>query len=93
MQRMGRRVGKLGAAVIFRTQLSGPAHGHAIAKHIQRTSEGLLQVETSSLYPALNSLEAKHWVTALWRVSDEGKPMRSAVGSGADPNPGRARLN
>ena len=35
------------------------AHGHAIAKHIQRTSEDLLQVETGSLYPALHRLEAK----------------------------------
>ena len=32
--------------LILRTLLAGPAHGHAIAKHIQRTSEDLLQVET-----------------------------------------------
>ena len=39
--------------LILRTLLPGPSHGHAIAKHIQRTSEDLLQVETGSLYPAL----------------------------------------
>ena len=44
--------------LILRTLLRGPAHGHAIAKHIQRTSEDLLQVETGSLYPALHRLEA-----------------------------------
>lgn len=38
--------------LILRTLLAGRAHGHAIAKHIQRTSEELLQVETGSLYPA-----------------------------------------
>jgi hypothetical protein len=44
--------------LILRTLLPAPAHGHAIAKHIQRTSEDLLQVETGSLYPALHRLEA-----------------------------------
>src|SRR5438309_526427 len=45
--------------LILRTLLRQPKHGHAIAKHIQRTSEELLQVETGSLYPALHRLEAK----------------------------------
>src|ERR1035438_6490959 len=39
--------------LILRTLLLGRTHGHAIAKHIERTSEDLLQVETGSLYPAL----------------------------------------
>src|SRR5216683_2600893 len=59
--------------LILRTLLAGPAHGHAIAKHIQRTSEDLLQVETGSLYPALHRLEAKGWVAASWELSDKGK--------------------
>lgn len=59
--------------LILRTLLSGPAHGHAIAKHIQRTSEELLQVETGSLYPALHRLEAKGWIAASWELSDKGK--------------------
>jgi transcriptional regulator len=59
--------------LILRTLLSGPTHGHAIAKHIQRTSEELLQVETGSLYPALHRLEAKGWIAASWELSDKGK--------------------
>jgi len=59
--------------LILRTLLAGRAHGHAIAKHIQRTSEDLLQVETGSLYPALHRLEAKGWVAASWELSDKGK--------------------
>src|SRR6202140_1428137 len=59
--------------LILRTLLTGPAHGHAIAKHIQRTSEDLLQVETGSLYPALHRLEAKGWIGASWELSDKGK--------------------
>ena len=59
--------------LILRTLLFGPTHGHAIAKHIQRTSEDLLQVETGSLYPALHRLEAKGLITASWELSDKGK--------------------
>src|SRR3954447_9942909 len=52
--------------LILRTLLFGPAHGHQIAKHIQRTTENLLQVEHGSLYPALHRLERHGWVTAKW---------------------------
>src|SRR5467141_654730 len=62
--------------LILRTLLAGPTHGHAIAKHIQRTSEDLLQVETGSLYPALHRLEAKGWIAASWDLSDKGKRAR-----------------
>jgi PadR family transcriptional regulator len=62
--------------LILRTLLPGPQHGHAIAKHIKRTSADLLQVETGSLYPALHRLEAKGWVAASWEISDKGKRAR-----------------
>ena len=62
--------------LILRTLVAGPTHGHAIAKHIQRTSEELLQVETGSLYPALHRLEAKGWIAASWELSDKGKRAR-----------------
>jgi len=62
--------------LILRTLRAGPAHGHAIAKHIQRSSEDLLQVETGSLYPALHRLEAQGWIAASWDLSDKGKRAR-----------------
>ena len=62
--------------LIMRTLLFGPAHGHHIAKHIQRTSNELLQVETGSLYPALHRLEARGLVEASWELSDRGKRAR-----------------
>src|ERR1700682_4858591 len=62
--------------LILRTLLAGASHGHAIAKHIQRTSEDLLQVETGSLYPALHRLEAQGWIAASWELSDKGKRAR-----------------
>jgi len=62
--------------LILRTLMAGPSHGHAIAKHIQRTSEDLLQVETGSLYPALHRLQAKGWIGVSWELSDKGKRAR-----------------
>lgn len=59
--------------LILRTLQSGPSHGHAIGKHIQRTTDEMLQVETGSLYPALHRLEAQGWIDASWEISDKGK--------------------
>ena len=59
--------------LILRTLLLGKTHGHAIAKHIQRTSEDLLKVETGSLYPALHRLEARGWIASAWELSETGK--------------------
>jgi transcriptional regulator len=55
--------------LILRTLLFGPAHGHQIAKHIQRTTDDLLQVEHGSLYPALHRLERKGWIAAKWELA------------------------
>lgn len=55
--------------LILRTLLAGPAHGHEIAKYIQRTSEEVLQVEHGSLYPALHRLERKGWLAAKWQTA------------------------
>jgi PadR family transcriptional regulator, regulatory protein PadR len=55
--------------LILRTLLFGPAHGHSIAKHIQRTSEDVLQVEHGSLYPALHRLERKGLIAARWETA------------------------
>src|SRR5271163_2618191 len=57
--------------LILRTLLFGSAHGHQIAKHIQRTSDEVLQVEHGSLYPALHRLERKGWVAAKWETAKD----------------------
>ena len=62
--------------LILRSLQRGPAHGHALAKHIKQTSEEVFHVETGSLYPALHRLEAKGWVAATWDQSDKGKRAR-----------------
>jgi PadR family transcriptional regulator PadR len=60
--------------LVLRTLLPGPAHGHQIAKHIQRTTDDLLQVEHGSLYPALHRLERKGWIAAKWELA--GKDLK-----------------
>ncbi len=44
----------------------GPLHGYAIAQEIKRVSEDVLRVEEGSLYPALQKMLLRGWVTAEW---------------------------
>jgi PadR family transcriptional regulator len=62
--------------MILRTLLAGPSHGHAIAKHIQRTTDDLLQVETGSLYPALYRLEHQGLIDAQWGDSENNRKAK-----------------
>jgi len=55
----------------------GPMHGYGIAKSIQQTSEEVLRVEEGSLYPALQRILIKGWVTAEWVSA--GSKRRSRV--------------
>ena len=59
--------------LILRTLVFGPAHGHEIAKHIQRTTDDVLQVEHGSLYPALHRLERKGLLAAKWEMPKDRK--------------------
>lgn len=60
--------------LILRTLVFGPAHGQQIAKHIQRTTDDVLQIEHGSLYPALHRLERKGWIAAKWELA--GKDLK-----------------
>ena len=62
--------------LILRTLLAGPAHGHQIARHIQRTSQDVLQVEHGSLYPALHRLERKGLISAKWEAPDQKREFK-----------------
>jgi PadR family transcriptional regulator PadR len=55
--------------LILRTLLFGPSHGHQIGKHIQRTTDDLLQVQHGSLYPALHRLERRGWIVSRWETA------------------------
>ena len=63
--------------IILRTLLLGRAHGHEIARHIQRTTGDLLQVEHGSLYPALHRLERRGWLSAKWeKATDRNREFK-----------------
>lgn len=62
--------------LILRTLLFGPVHGHGIARHIQATSEDVLQVEHGSLYPALQRLEKDGSITSAWEITPGGREMK-----------------
>lgn len=52
--------------LVLRALLFGSLHGHAIATHIQRSSEDVLRVDHGSLYPALHRLKKQGWISAGW---------------------------
>jgi PadR family transcriptional regulator, regulatory protein PadR len=62
--------------LILRTLVFGPQHGHGIALAIKQQSEDTLLVDHGSLYPALQRLEAKRWVSATWGTSENNRRAR-----------------
>jgi PadR family transcriptional regulator PadR len=62
--------------LVLRTLTLGSLHGYAIAQHIDRSSEGVLRVEQGSLYPALERLLSKGWVTAKWAETPTKRQAR-----------------
>ena len=62
--------------MILRTLVAGDAHGHTIAKIIERTSEDVLEVEQGSLYPALHRLEDRGWVSSYWGASENNRKAK-----------------
>src|ERR1700680_1660654 len=59
--------------LILRTLRPGPAHGHAIAKRIERSSDDVLQVEQGSLYPALHRLIKRRWIAVEDGISENNR--------------------
>lgn len=55
---------------------SGEMHGYEIASSIQQLSRDILQVEEGSLYPALQRMLIKGWVTAEWGATAENRRAR-----------------
>ena len=62
--------------LVLRVLQPGPLHGYAIAQRIHQLSQELLQVEEGSLYPALQRMLIKGWVTAQWGVTAGNRRAR-----------------
>jgi PadR family transcriptional regulator PadR len=54
----------------------GPMHGYGIAQHIHQMSEDVLQVEEGSLYPALQRMLVKGWISDEWRQTENKRRAR-----------------
>ena len=62
--------------LILRTLSRGPLHGYAIARRIKDASANGLEIEDGSLYPALNRMLVKGWVSAEWGISENNRKAR-----------------
>jgi PadR family transcriptional regulator len=62
--------------LILKTLAGGPMHGYGIAKQIQQVSDDVLRIEEGSLYPSLQRMLMKGWVTAEWRQTERNRRAR-----------------
>lgn len=62
--------------LVLRSLAAGPLHGYAIARRIKDSSDATLSIEEGSLYPALNRMLAKGWLTAEWGISETNRKAR-----------------
>ena len=62
--------------LILRVLRSGTLHGYAIAQRIHVLSSDVLQVEEGALYPALQKMLLKGWVTSEWGISETNRKVR-----------------
>jgi PadR family transcriptional regulator PadR len=59
--------------MVLRTLLTGDAHGHAISKIIERTSENFWELEEGTLYPALYRLEDRGLISSYWGTTENNR--------------------
>lgn len=62
--------------LVLKTLTRGPLHGYGIAQFIEQTSGDLLRIEEGSLYPALQRIQLKGWVSSEWRISPTKRRAR-----------------
>ena len=62
--------------LILKTLALEPQHGWGISQRIQQISEGVLQVNQGSLYPALHRLEDRGWVDSSWGLSESNREAK-----------------
>ncbi|MBW8838512.1 MAG: PadR family transcriptional regulator [Gemmatimonadetes bacterium] len=62
--------------LILKALLPGTAHGYAIARWVEDTTEDVLRIEEGSLYPALRRLEDRRWVSSEWGLSENNRRAR-----------------
>lgn len=64
-------------SVILATLVQGPLHGYEIAKYIRESTDNLLKIGESALYPALHRLESEGSVVSEWEIQDGKTPKKT----------------
>jgi PadR family transcriptional regulator PadR len=62
--------------LVLKTLSAGPLHGYGIALHIREFSRDVLQIDEGSLYPALQRMRQKGWISAEWKLSPNRQRAR-----------------
>ena len=62
--------------LVLKTLDHAPNHGFGIALHVRTASEGLLEIEEGSLYPALHRMEREKLVSGSWQKTGNGRRAR-----------------
>jgi transcriptional regulator len=62
--------------LILKTLALEPMHGWGITHRIQQMSEGVLQINQGSLYPALHRLMKRGWIKSEWRTTENNRRAR-----------------
>ena len=68
--------GTLDLMVLRTLETMGPQHGFGLAKRILQVSEGILDLNQGTLYPALLRLEQRGWIKSRWGVSDNNRKAK-----------------
>ena len=68
--------GTLDLMVLRTLETMGPQHGFGLAKRIQQISEGALELNQGTLYPALLRLEQRGWIRSSWGLSENNRRAR-----------------
>ena len=68
--------GTLDLMVLRTLESMGPQHGFGLAQRILQVSEGVLELNQGTLYPALLRLEQRGWIKSRWGVSDNNRKAK-----------------
>jgi PadR family transcriptional regulator, regulatory protein PadR len=68
--------GTLDLMVLRTLETMGPQHGFGLAKRLLQVSEGTLELNQGTLYPALLRLEQRRWIKSSWGVSDNNRKAK-----------------
>ena len=62
--------------LVLKTLSAGSLHGYGIAQHIKQISRDVLQIDEGSLYPALQRMRQRGWLSAEWGVTPNNQRAR-----------------